>query len=257
MENGGSSTSNTLSENERSSGILRDPWEEASAGASEGLLGGSPAASGAGEEGHDPDEVTVQIDSAHGVPGARGDGKEASDVPVFVDESGRRSRTFRRIGIAIALACASYAVVIAATLLSGSAVAPWLPVPGQNDDKPAERVDTTRPPSPSATPTRPGFAAPVHPGVTASGSASGAPGAGAAPRASGSAAPPSASAAVPRPSPSASVRRPSPAPSGESLAPAPSSPAASPPPDPSPSTSPQPSPDSSPSPAGGADGPVA
>ncbi|WP_189943184.1 hypothetical protein [Streptomyces aurantiogriseus] len=212
---------------------------------------------GGGEEGHDPAEVTVQLDSPHGVPGARGDGQEASDAPVFVDESGRRSRTFRRIGIAVALACGAYAVVIVATLLSGSAGAPWLPVPGQNDDKPAEQVDTTRPPSSPATPTQPGFAAPVHPGVTASGSASEAPGAGGAPRASGSAVPPSASAAVPRPSPSASVRRPSPAPTGESPAPASSSPAASPPPDASPSPSTQPSPDSSPSPAGGADGPVA
>ncbi|MFF3504856.1 hypothetical protein [Streptomyces sp. NPDC003247] len=239
-------------------GGLRDPWAEGSAGLPDGL----PAA-GTGEDGqdHDPDEVTVQLDSPHRVPGARGDGPEASDAPVFVDESGRRSRTFRRIGILVGLACATYAVVIVATLLSGNAGAPWLPVPGQKDDEPAGRADTSPAPSASAAdPASPGFAAPGRPGVTASGPAAVVPGAAsAAPRASGGAVAPSASAAAvpPRPAPSASAR-PSPVADSESpAAPAPSSPAASPPPDPSPSASAEPSPASSPSPAGGAEGPAA
>ena len=49
----------------------------------------------------------------------RGDAPDASDAPVFVDETGRRGRTFRRIGITVGLACAAYAVVIVGTLLSG------------------------------------------------------------------------------------------------------------------------------------------
>ncbi|MXM63258.1 hypothetical protein GR925_07290 [Streptomyces sp. HUCO-GS316] len=75
-------------------------------------------------------------------------GTDGSEGPVFVDESGRRSRTFRRIGIAVGFACAVYAVVIVATLLSGNSHAPWLPVPGQNADRPADSVDTSpRPPA--------------------------------------------------------------------------------------------------------------
>ncbi|MEU1159875.1 hypothetical protein ABZ372_03230, partial [Streptomyces sp. NPDC005921] len=65
---------------------------------------------------------------------------DGSDAPVFVDASGRRSRRFRRLGMAVALACAVYAVVIVVTLLSGSSDAPWLPVPGQDADKPAGQV---------------------------------------------------------------------------------------------------------------------
>lgn len=75
---------------------------------------------------------------------------EVSDAPVFVDASGRRSRRFRRIGTAVGLACAVYAVVIAVTLLSGSSDAPWLPVPGQNHDRPAGKVDDSPRPARSA-----------------------------------------------------------------------------------------------------------
>lgn len=123
------SPSNALSENERSSGGLRDPWEEA--GEASVVLSGTDA------ERNDPDEVTVQLDSPHRTTGRRGDGPDASDAPVFVDETGRRGRTFRRIGITVGLACAAYAVVIVGTLLSGNAGAPWLPVPGQKGDEPA------------------------------------------------------------------------------------------------------------------------
>ncbi|MGY0024378.1 hypothetical protein ACVHNB_36115 [Streptomyces sp. YJ-C3] len=125
--------------------------------------------------------MTVQLDGAgrqlgarlgmDGQPGAPtappGDGKE---VPVFVDDSGRRSRTFRRVGVMMGIACAVYAVVIVVTLLSGNSSAPWLPMP---DDKgPAGQVDT-KPvlPAESAAPSAsPGGT----PDPSASGTASGA-----------------------------------------------------------------------------------
>ncbi|MFF9360566.1 hypothetical protein [Streptomyces griseoluteus] len=103
-----------------------------------------PTRSAAGA--HDPHEVTVQLDSVQ----AEGpESADASDRPVFVDESGRRSRTFRRLGLLVAGLCAGYAVVIGVTLLSGSSDAPWLPVP-QKEDKPASRVDSSPVPSASA-----------------------------------------------------------------------------------------------------------
>jgi hypothetical protein len=91
---------------------------------------------------HDPNEVTVQLDGvgreveeeleAVGPPGgAAVVAGEAADGPVFVDESGRRSRRYRRIGIGVGVACAVYSVVIAATLLSGNSNAPWMPLPGR------------------------------------------------------------------------------------------------------------------------------
>ncbi|MET8576411.1 hypothetical protein [Streptomyces sp. NPDC005012] len=95
---------------------------------------------------HDPNEVTVQLDGvgreveerleAAAVPvgpvTAHGEG---ADGPVFVDESGRRSRRYRRIGIGVGVACAVYAVVILATLLSGNSHAPWMPVPGRQQEQ--------------------------------------------------------------------------------------------------------------------------
>jgi len=142
---------------------LRDPW-------------GSSADA---EHAHDPHEVTVQLDgvalqqdqrlkeadgSPAGAPGsASAAGADGSDAPVFVDESGRRSRRFRRLGIAVGVACAVYAVVIVVTLLSGSSDAPWLPVPGQKDDQPAGKVDTSPQPTRSAIPSG---AAGVVPGTT-------------------------------------------------------------------------------------------
>ncbi|MFD4544033.1 hypothetical protein [Streptomyces bauhiniae] len=114
--------------------------------------GDRSGASGSG--GHDPHEVTVQLDSVQ----AEGpEPADAPDRPVFVDESGRRSRTFRRLGLLVAGLCAGYAVVIGVTLLSGSSDAPWLPVP-QKEDKPASRVDSSPVPSASA-PAAPGIGA--------------------------------------------------------------------------------------------------
>ncbi|MFI6061562.1 hypothetical protein [Streptomyces sp. NPDC051286] len=101
---------------------------------------------------HEWKDVTVQRDglgrqlSELSVePGA----PEGSDGPVFVDESGRRSKTFRRLGWALAAVCACYAVTLVATLLSGNSTAPWLPLSGQNQHKKAEEVRVS--PTPSGT----------------------------------------------------------------------------------------------------------
>lgn len=253
LENGllpSADTSNSLSENERSSD-LRDPWGE-----------GPGAADG---EENDPGEVTVQLDP---LKKGRPDGSEAaSDVPVFVDESGRRSRTFRRIGILVGTACGAYAVVIVAALLSGNAGAPWLPlpVPGQADDKPAAgKVDGTSPPDESTTPLPgdPGGQLPGGSGATAatSGVMSGKPGASTAPGASGSAAPSRGSSPAARPSASGAAA-PSTGPTTSASVPGPSSPVVAPTPSvpPPPASSPAASPSvaSSPSPAGGASTTVA
>ncbi|MFD5495060.1 hypothetical protein ACFYY3_07675 [Streptomyces sp. NPDC001812] len=111
---------------------------------------------------HDPHEVTIQLDAVQigdgvllGTPNRSGGGAvhEPSDGPVFVDESGRRGRRYRRIGLAVGLACAAYAVVIVATLLSGNSDAPWVPVPDQEQGQPAEKVETSpRPAEPDASP---------------------------------------------------------------------------------------------------------
>ncbi|MFD8524742.1 hypothetical protein ACFV2D_32655 [Streptomyces capillispiralis] len=117
----------------------RDPWQEP----------GEPVGAT-----HDPHEVTVQLDAVQigdgGVlrrsPGGPGPAQDAPAGPVFVDESGRRSRLYRRIGMAVGLACAGYAVVMVATLLSGNSDAPWMPVPGQ-EQNPAGKVETTPQPA--------------------------------------------------------------------------------------------------------------
>ncbi|MCW8381651.1 hypothetical protein [Streptomyces justiciae] len=128
---------------------FRDPWGP------EGTA--DPAAGNA----HDPHEVTVQLDAVSlradqrlvgQAGGGAGGDADGSDGPVFVDESGRRSRRFRRIGIFVGIACAIYAVVIVATMLSGNSNAPWLPVPGQ-EGKEAGQVETTPLPADSAAPT--------------------------------------------------------------------------------------------------------
>ncbi|MEU0913804.1 hypothetical protein [Streptomyces althioticus] len=131
---------------------VRDPWQE------------DP---GTAEATHDPHEVTVQLDAvqigAGGVlsrtPGA---GAVSEAAPVFVDESGRRNRLYRRIGLAVGLACAGYAVVMVATLLSGNSDAPWMPVPGQ-EEKPSGQVETT--PRPSATDPVPSSGTSLDPGA--------------------------------------------------------------------------------------------
>ncbi|MGQ4419109.1 hypothetical protein ACN6LA_006216, partial [Streptomyces sp. SAS_269] len=162
---------------------LRAPWDEP--------LPTIPTQPTAGDPTHDPHEVTVQMDAVQlgegrltPAPGtAHGTGRETADSPVFVDASGRRSRTFRRLGMIVGLACAVYAVIIVATLFSGSSDAPWVPVP-QNKDKPAGQVDSSPVPAESAEPSATGSASPdagTSQNVTpASGASAEAPGAGSA-----------------------------------------------------------------------------
>ncbi|POX48855.1 hypothetical protein [Streptomyces sp. Ru72] len=210
------------------------------------------------EHTHDPHEVTVQLDGTgwrfgagpgqaeHGEPG----GREGSEGPVFVDESGRRGRRLRRIGIAIGLACAAYAAVIVATLLSGNSAAPWLPVPREQEDVPASKVDSPPLPSRSAQPSVSGSPAPGV-SASASGATTASPGRSAdAPGASASPGRPGTSA-DPGPSATSTTRNP-----GSGVTPSPrqsvpvSIPSAA-----SPSAGGDPSPDPSPSPDGGSTGP--
>ncbi|MET7284264.1 hypothetical protein [Streptomyces sp. NPDC005573] len=123
-----------------------------------------------------PPEVrpgAVQLGDVRMSPAAgpvRKAGRDAADGPVFVDESGRRSRTFRRLGMAVAVACAVYAVVIVATLMSGSSDAPWLPVSQhpQGKDKQAGKVESSPTPEESGPASGTGGAVPA-PGTTVSG----------------------------------------------------------------------------------------
>ncbi|GGJ18393.1 hypothetical protein [Streptomyces brasiliensis] len=177
-------------------GSFRDPWAD-----SPGL--GGDSAAGSGDATHDPHEVTVQLDAVQlgdtrlrPAAGSPHGGQDGSDGPVFVDESGRRSRRFRRLGMAVGTACAVYAVVIVATLLSGSSDAPWLPVPGQNGDKPASQVDSPPLPAQSATPSGSASASPGPTPTTSDGTT---PSAGAPASATGTGSKPG-TAADPKPS---------------------------------------------------------
>lgn len=122
------------------------------------------------EHTHDPNEVTVQID---GVGRQLADlaaesDQDGPDGPVFVDETGRRSRRYRRIGVFVGMACAVYAVIIVATLFSGNSSAPWLPIDAK-DEKPASKVDTPDRPADSLDPSASPGATP-SPGSSQSGS---------------------------------------------------------------------------------------
>jgi hypothetical protein len=144
---------------------VRDPWQEDAHPVGRAHdPAGTPGPAG---HTHDPHEVTIQLDAVQlgdgfvrRVEEGIGVGPAPADRPVFVDESGRRSRRFRRIGIVIALACGVYAVVIVATLLSGNSNAPWLPVPGQKQDPSAGQVDTPPLPEQSDPATGTGTTAP-------------------------------------------------------------------------------------------------
>ncbi|MDK1473857.1 hypothetical protein QNO07_10570 [Streptomyces sp. 549] len=101
-----------------------------------------------------------------------------ADEPVFVDESGRRRRTLRRLGWVLGLACACYAVVLVVSLAGGNAAAPWLPITGQADqgtekvtvegepeaDEEAEKVEEE---TVDATPVANPGEIPVSPGTSA------------------------------------------------------------------------------------------
>ncbi|MFI6704125.1 hypothetical protein ACIBJC_35205 [Streptomyces sp. NPDC050509] len=83
------------------------------------------------------------------------DAAEAPEGPVFVDESGRRSKKLRRAGWVIAIACACYAVTVVAALVGGDSSAPWLQIPGLADKKGPDTVQiqpaATTPPTVVAT----------------------------------------------------------------------------------------------------------
>ncbi|MFE9819275.1 hypothetical protein [Streptomyces sp. NBC_00236] len=94
---------------------------------------------------HEPNEVTIQLDGLGrqlsellpepSVP-------EGSDGPVFVDESGRRSKTLRRFGWVLAAVFVGYAVTLVVALLGGNSTAPFLPLSGQEEHRKAEEVRT-------------------------------------------------------------------------------------------------------------------
>ncbi|MEU0087362.1 hypothetical protein [Streptomyces sp. NPDC006274] len=67
--------------------------------------------------------------------------QESDEGPVFVDESGRRSKKLRRIGWVLAAACACYAITLAAALIGGDSSAPWMPGLGQAGDQKPEHVE--------------------------------------------------------------------------------------------------------------------
>ncbi|MCL6736857.1 hypothetical protein [Streptomyces neyagawaensis] len=209
---------------------------------------------------HDPHEVTVQLDGVgreldgpgrH--PGKDPDKAGQPDGPVFVDESGRRRNRYRKLGIAVGTVCAAYAVVIVGTLVSGNSDAPWLPMPMQKDEAPADKVDTPPQPAESSdvADTAEGVVPPpsagsVSPGVTP------APGRGdfrgdarddgkkKAPEASASARPTGGASAGPQPKPTTGVKDPEPSASASQPAGGGSSPTPTPTPTPSESSGPAP-----------------
>ncbi|MFE0701285.1 hypothetical protein [Streptomyces sp. NPDC058872] len=116
----------------------------------------------AADQAHDPNEVTVQLDAVR-IGGGDGDWslqpaevvpdpRREPNGPVFVDESGRRSRRFRRLGTLVGVACAVYAVVIVATLLTGNSSAPWVPLPEQQEAVPAGQGEASASPTASTDP---------------------------------------------------------------------------------------------------------
>ncbi|MDF6020709.1 hypothetical protein [Streptomyces sp. JH34] len=134
---------------------------------------------------HEPSDVTVQLDGLgrqlSELPAEPGP-PDPADGPVFVDESGRRSKTYRRVGWVLAAICAVYAVTLVVAVLGGNSAAPWLPLSGQ-DEKHAEEIEVRPAPSgdivsesPGATPGASVSAyvpttAPAAVGASASGSA--------------------------------------------------------------------------------------
>ncbi|WP_097913914.1 hypothetical protein [Streptomyces sp. b84] len=154
---------------------------------------------------HEPNDATIQLDGLGRqlaeLPGEPGP-PDGSDGPVFVDESGRRSKTYRRIGWVLASVCVAYAVTLVLAVLGGNSSAPWLPLSGTEEKAKAEQAEEA--PAPDDTAGGPSGATP-EPGPSASGPAaaeeSDAPG-GATPSATsvrvpaGSAGSPSASASA-------------------------------------------------------------
>ncbi|WP_406096457.1 hypothetical protein [Streptomyces sp. NBC_01013] len=120
---------------------------------------------------HEPNEVTIQLDGlgrqlSELLP--EPSAPDGSDGPVFVDESGRRSKTLRRLGWVLAAIFVGYAVTLVVALLGGNSSAPFLPLSGQEEHQKAEEVRAPATPAES-----PGVQA--SPGVTSGISPSGIP----------------------------------------------------------------------------------
>ncbi|MGW6468926.1 hypothetical protein [Streptomyces rubiginosohelvolus] len=100
---------------------------------------------------HEPNDATIQLDGLGRqlaeLPGEPAP-PDGSDGPVFVDESGRRSKTYRRLGWILATVCAGYAVALVLAVLGGNSSAPWLPLSGPREEAKAELVEEL--PEPSA-----------------------------------------------------------------------------------------------------------
>ncbi|MER5464806.1 hypothetical protein ABT010_29805 [Streptomyces sp. NPDC002668] len=137
---------------------------------------------------------------------------------MFVDESGRRSKKFRRLGWVFAFACACYAVTLVAALVGGNSTAPWLPGIGQQGKEQTDKVEIQPAPTDGAsvaatpggvpgapTPTDSTGAVLPQPSGGVSNGISGGVSATPGPGASGSASPkPSGGGGLPGPGPSAS-----------------------------------------------------
>ncbi|MFI5807800.1 hypothetical protein [Streptomyces sp. NPDC051561] len=109
----------------------------------------------------DADDRTMQLDSL-GTHFARRDhsgpvlpelSTDDGNGPVFVDESGRRGKKFRRAGWILGAICAVYAAMLVASLIGGNSFAPGgMLIPGISaSDEKADKVKS----EPSATPSVP------------------------------------------------------------------------------------------------------
>lgn len=157
---------------------------------------------------HEPNDATIQLDGL-GRQLAELPGEpvppDHSDGPVFVDESGRRSKTFRRLGWVLATVCAGYAVTLVLAVLGGNSSAPWLPLSGPKEEAKAEEAEVRPAPSevvapiddsPEPAPSASGSATAPQPGASGGTAPSATSilvpaGSGSRPTASASAAPPS------------------------------------------------------------------
>jgi hypothetical protein len=164
---------------------------------------------------HEPNEVTVQLGGLGRILGELPVGPaapDASDGPVFVDESGRRSKKFRRLGWVLVIACAGYAVTLVVALAGGNSSAPLLPGLGESGESRTDNVEiqpapTDRASSVAVPSGAPGAPAPTdstgavlpQPSASASGGVAG--GVPAQPVASGSVPPTPSGAAKPDPVP--------------------------------------------------------
>ncbi|WP_406465356.1 hypothetical protein OHB07_31080 [Streptomyces sp. NBC_00111] len=162
--------------------------QQALAGTGEGATGEGSA--GGGSTGDPADVLRAAGSPADGDPETAtdspptpADGRPATRVPapstgpVFLDLSGRRSRTWRRAGTIAALCCVCYATTLVATLIGSDSSAPFLRLPRamgldrETGPRPAPSSDSSRSASPSPGPadgtTGPGVLAAAGPSLSA------------------------------------------------------------------------------------------